>query len=286
MLQCDVAIDFSRLQHESMGKDELGLRVPRYQRSSGKAVLKLSSCGVEVLREEGAAKIRLPATMPGRPFEAIVINTAGGVTGGDDFAYDLTSRADATLVATTQAAEKVYRAGGPPAHIAVRLAAEPGSRLSWLPQETILFDGASLARTIEADIAVDSRLLIVESVIFGRTEMGERDIKSRFHDRWRIRRDGRLVYADDLRVHDEVPGGPAAFGDARAFATILLVAPDAERHLEETRVALGDRAGVSAWHGKLVARLLAPDGFSLRKRLIPAVTRLLPEGELPRIWSL
>jgi urease accessory protein len=269
-----------------MGKDELGLRVPRYQRSLGKAVLKVSARGVESLREEGAAKFRLPATLPGRPFEAIAINTSGGVTGGDDFAYDVAARSGATLVATTQAAEKVYRAEGAPARIAVNLAAEAGSRLSWLPQETILFDGAALNRTVTANIAADARLLIVESVVFGRTEMGEREIAPRFHDRWRISRDGRLVYADDFRVENAVPGSPAAFADARAFATILLVAPDAEKHLEETREAFGDRGGVSTWHGKLVARLLAPDGFNLRKRLIPAVRRLLPEGEVPRIWSL
>ena len=249
-------------------------------------MLELSARGVETLREDGAAKVRLPATLPGRPFEAIVINTSGGLTGGDDFAYELNIGSGATLVATTQAAEKVYRSGGPPAHMAVSLGAEAGSRLSWLPQETILFDGASLARTIEADVASDSRLLIVESVVFGRTEMGERDITARFHDRWRISRAGRLIYADDFRLKNAMPRGSAALGGARAFATILLVAPDAERHLEETRALLGDGAGVSAWHGKLVARLLAPDGFGLRKRLIPAVRRLLPEGELPRIWSL
>ena len=269
-----------------MGKVELGLGSPRYQRSFGKAVLKLSAQGVETLREEGAAKIRLPATLPGRPSEAIVINTSGGVTGGDDVAYALTTRAGATLVATTQAAEKIYRAGGPLARIAVNLSAEAGSRLSWLPQETILFDGSMLGRTITANIAADARLLIVESVIFGRTEMGERDIAPRFHDRWRIKRDGRLIYADEFKVNESIPNAPAALHGARALATILLVAPDAERHLEETRMLLGDSAGVSAWHGKLVARLLAADGFNLRKRLIPAVRRLLPEGELPRIWSL
>jgi urease accessory protein len=143
-----------------------------------------------------------------------------------------------------------------------------------------------LGRTITANIAADARLLIVESVVFGRTEMGERDIVPRLHDRWRIKRDGRLIYADEFNVNESIPDAPAALHGARALATILLVAPDAERHLEETRMLLGDSAGVSAWHGKLVARLLAPDGFNLRKRLIPAVRRLLPEGDVPRIWSL
>jgi urease accessory protein len=143
-----------------------------------------------------------------------------------------------------------------------------------------------LDRTIIANIAADARLLIVESVVFGRTEMGERDIVPHFHDCWRIKRDGRLIYADEFNVSKSIPDAPAALDGARALATILLVAPDAERHLDEMRALLGDKAGVSAWHGKLVARLLAPDGFSLRKRLIPAVGRLVPEGELPRIWSL
>ena len=145
---------------------------------------------------------------------------------------------------------------------------------------------SALQRRIHAELAPDARLLIVESVIFGRTEMGERDIRTAFLDRWRIRRDGKLVFAEEFRLEGAVPDSPAALGQAGALATILLVSPDAERCLDEMREVLGDAGGVSAWHGKLVARVLAPDGFTLRKRLIPAVRRLVPEGELPRIWSL
>jgi len=269
-----------------MVKMDLGLAAQRYQRSSGRAVLAVSAGGVETLREEGAAKIRLPATHPGQPHEAIAINTSGGLTGGDDFAYELKSRHGASLVATTQAAEKVYRASDAAARVKVSLVAEARSRLHWLPQETILFDGAALERMIEAEIAADSRALIVESVVLGRTEMGERDIVPRFHDRWRIRREDRLIFADDFRLENAVPRGRAALGEALAFATILFIAPDAEAHMEDLRMRLGEDAGVSAWHGKLVARLRALDGFSLRKRLIPAVGQLVPEGEMPRIWSL
>ena len=286
MLHCDVAIDFSRLQHKSMGKVELALAAPRYQRSSGRAVLKVSAQGIETLREEGAAKIRLPVVPRGHPAEAIAINTAGGLTGGDEFAYELICGMGASLIATTQAAEKVYRANEGAAQVTVRLQAEAKSRLFWLPQETILFEASALRRHIEAEIAADAELLLVEPLVLGRTEMGERDISASFSDRWRIRRDGKLVFAEDFRLDGALPRGAAALGEASALATLLLVAPDAERLLAEIRQCLGDDAGVSAWDGKLVARTTAQDGFTLRKRLIPALTRLVPEGSLPRIWSL
>jgi urease accessory protein len=269
-----------------MGKVELGLAAPRYQRSSGRAVLRLSAHGVETLREEGAAKIRLPVVPRGRPAEAIAINTAGGLTGGDEFAYEFIARAGASLIATTQAAEKVYRAKDGMAQVDVRLRAEAKSRLFWLPQETILFEASRLRRHIEAEIAADAELLLVEPLVLGRTEMGERDISAAFSDRWRIKREGKLVFAEDFRLDGALPRGAAALGEARALATLLLVAPNAERRLEEIRQCLGDGAGVSAWDGKLVARILAKDGFTLRKRLIPALKRLVPEGALPRIWSL
>jgi urease accessory protein len=286
LLHCDVAIDFSRLQHKSMGKVELGLAAQRYQRSSGRAVLRLSTQGVETLREEGAAKIRLPVVPRGHPAEAIAINTAGGLTGGDEFAYEFIARAGASLIATTQAAEKVYRAKDGMAQVDVRLRAEAKSRLFWLPQETILFEASRLRRHIEAEIAADAELLLVEPLVLGRTEMGERDISAAFSDRWRIKREGKLVFAEDFRLDGALPRGAAALGKSGALATLLLVAPNAERRLEEIRQCLGDGAGVSAWDGKLVARILAKDGFTLRKRLIPALKRLVPEGALPRIWSL
>jgi urease accessory protein len=143
-----------------------------------------------------------------------------------------------------------------------------------------------LRRHIEAEIAADAELLLVEPLVFGRTEMGETRITTSFSDRWRIRRDGELVFAEDFRVDGELPRGAAALGTAGAAATLLLLAPNVESRRDELRSLLGEDAGISAWHGKLVARMLAQDGFTLRKRLIPALERLVPKGSLPRIWSL
>ena len=189
-------------------------------------------------------------------------------------------------VLSTQAAEKVYRSLSDDTRISTRLSGQGVARLLWLPQETILFDGAKLERSIEVDLEENGGLLAVEPVILGRKAMGESLTDFSFHDRWRIRCGGRLVYADDLRFDPARVLGAAALDGARAFATLVLVGAAAEDFLEPLREIFGERGGVSAWDGKLVARLTGVDGFDLRKTLIPALTLLAAPNELPKVWTL
>ncbi|MBI2718435.1 MAG: urease accessory protein UreD [Rhizobiales bacterium] len=233
------------------------------------------------MREEGAAKVRFPQAGG----EAILINTGGGLAGGDAFTFDIAVGDGASLTVTTQAAERVYRTLGPPAELVARLSAGPGATLCWLPQETILFDGASLSRRIEAELASDARLLMVEAVIFGRTERGELVRQAMLRDRWRIRRGGKLVFADDLAFAGPRPASTATLGKAGAVATVLLIGGDAESHFEPVRTLLGPHCGASAWSGKLIARLTAGDGFALRKLLVPLLGLLAKGRGLPKIWS-
>jgi urease accessory protein len=240
------------------------------------------------LHQDGCGKIRLPRDERASGLEAVVINTAGGVTDGDRLSWEAEAGPGAQLTLSTQACEKVYRARGTGrAEIATTLRAGDGARLDWLPQETILFDGGALARRLEADLAADAELLAVEAVILGRTAMDETVRHGRLRDRWRIRREGRLVFADDLRlegpVADIAADAPTLAG-ARAFASLLLVAEDAERFLPAVRAALGPRGGASAFDGKLFARVAAPDGFTLRQALLPALEALRDGRSLPRVW--
>ena len=253
----------------------------RHQRSQGHVRLAMEHHGLARLREQGAAKVRFPDGNR----EAVLINTGGGLAGGDEFSFGIAAGADARLTVTTQAAERVYRSLGPPAAITTRLTAGAGAFLSWLPQETILFDGASLSRQIAADIAADATLLAVEPVIFGRKEMGEVIGHIALKDRWRIRRGGRLIFADDIAIEGALPGSSATLAGAGAMATLLYVAADAEAKLDPLRGAMTG-GGASAWNGKLVARLLAADGFALRKALIPALCLLAGQAGLPKVWSL
>ncbi len=241
----------------------------------------MGATGLRRLREAHAAKVRIPHGSG----EAILINTGGGLAGGDRFSFTITAEENARLTVTSQAAERVYRSLGPAADVEVKLEAQAGATLMWLPQETILFDGAALTRRITVELAEDARFLAVESIILGRQAMGETVKHACLHDRWRIRRNGRLLFADDLSFDGTPPCSPATLGNARAFATVVLVSPRAEDVIEKARAAIGERGAASAWSGKLVARLAASDGFELRKSLIPALTLLAEGVHLPKTWS-
>jgi urease accessory protein len=239
------------------------------------------------LREEGSLRVRCPGPASAE-LEAIIVNTAGGVAGGDRLTLDVTVEPGARLIVTTAAAEKVYRTLAPAAAMDVKLEVGAAAALAWLPQETILFDRARFDRTIDIELAADARLLLAEAIVFGRSGMGEAVGDGALFDRWRLRRDGRLVHAEAMRLDGAVTAKlaqPAVANGGIALATVLAVPAD-EGTAASVR-ALGDRlhgeVGVSAWNGFAVARLCAADGAALRHDLIAVLTQLrgLP---LPRLW--
>jgi urease accessory protein len=236
------------------------------------------------LYQDGCGKIRLPR---GGEVEAVLINTAGGLTGGDRMSWAAEAGPGASLTLTTQACEKVYRARDGAAEVRTALTLGEDAELHWLPQETILFDEGALSRRLEADLAEGARLLAVEAVVLGRTAMDETVRRGALHDRWRVRREGRLVFADDLRLDGpiaETAAKATVLAGMRAFASILLVDDAAGRFLAPLRAALGPSGGASAFDGKLFARMAAPDGFTLRRALLPALEVLRDGRALPRVW--
>ena len=267
-------------------------RAPQLQRTYGKSRIAWTRAGgrtvLDRLEQEGAAKIRLPHGEAGDPPLAVILNTAGGLTGGDRIETSIEVGPGCRAIATSQACERIYRSLGPDAVVETKLTVREGARLDWLPQETILFEGGRLSRSLEADIADDASLLAVESTIFGRAAMGERVRSGMLHDRWRIRRNGRLILADDLHMDWAIAGlldNAATLAGAGAVATILFVSDEAARLVEPLRAVIGDLGGVSAWDGKLVARLAAPDGQGLRRMLVPALTAMLAGPSLPKLWQ-
>lgn len=248
------------------------------------------------LYQRGAAKIRLPQVAAG-PLEAVLINTAGGMTAGDRLDWSFGVGADAAVALTTQACEKAYRADGGVARIRTSARVANGGHFAWLPQETILYDRCALERRLEVDLADGATALIVESVIFGRRAMGETVRDARFADTWRIRAGGRLIHAENVAFAGDVAAGlgrAAVLGGATALASVLLVSPDAEARLDEVRAVLGPEGAASAWSlrgpggatsGKLLARLVANDGYDLRQRLVPLLALLNGRAGLPKVWS-
>jgi len=227
------------------------------------------------LAESGPLRLRFPR-LADDMLEAILINTAGGIAGGDRLDVMIEAGEGSRVAVTSQAAEKVYRSTGPAARISLRLAAGAGARVDWLPQETILFDRARVVRTLEAEVAADAQLTICEAIVFGRTAMDERVRTGLWRDRWNIRRAGRLVFADALALDGGIDGmltRPAVARGALGVATIVQVAPDAETRVDALRASFSGEgeAGASAFDGMLVARLIAPDGFILRRALLDAL---------------
>jgi urease accessory protein len=251
---------------------------------------------LETLFQDGAAKIRFPDAAAAAPFEAVLITTSGGLTGGDRMEWEVGAGAGTSMVLTTQASEKIYRAGDGEARVGIDLSVASGASLSWLPQETILFDGAALQRTISVALERHSRLLLAEPLVFGRREMGEAVRSVRLRDRWRISVGGDLVHAEDQRLEGDasaILAKEAIGGGASAFVSLLLVEDAAERWIDPVRSLLAGHDGVvggaSVWRvgetGKLLARIAAKDGYCLRKALQPLLALLNGQAGLPRIWA-
>jgi urease accessory protein len=241
------------------------------------------------LRLQGSLKVLFPQGA-GDPMEAVVLNTAGGLTGGDRMRLSVEAEPGAQVVVTSQAAERAYRATtGQVARVDLRITAGPGARVDWLPQETILFDGAALSRRMTVGLSGDARFLAVETLVFGRAAMGEVVRTLDFSDRWEIRRDGVLVMADAVRISGHAAAlmaRAAAGGGAGAVATVMLATPDAERALADLRGALGDAGGASLVRpGVIVARVLAGDSYLLRKVLVPAIEGVAG-AVIPKVWRL
>ncbi|WP_315974845.1 MULTISPECIES: urease accessory protein UreD [Microvirga] len=234
-------------------------------------------------------RIRLPKG-EGRGLDAVLVNTAGGIACGDRFSVAVEARTGAAVTVATPAAEKVYRSDGPIAELSVDLTVEAGARLDWLPQETILFDRARLRRSLTADMPEDARLTVFEAVVFGREARAEHITDGLFEDRWRIRRAGRLVYADTLRLDGPIADRlrkPSVGKGARAFATMVHVAPDAEARLDEVRNHLSSSGGcesaAGAWNGLLAVRFCAMTIESLRKAAVPFLLAFRG-APMPRVW--
>jgi urease accessory protein len=238
------------------------------------------------VHEDGSLRVRFPNAPP-EALEAVLVNTGGGMTGGDRFSIEMDVGAGASLIAGTAAAEKIYRSSGADAELDVRLTLQANARLAWLPQETILFDRARLKRRIDIDLAEGASLIMAEAVVFGRAAMDEAMVSGFFTDAWRVRRDGKLIYADTARLDGAIAAKMAeraVTNGGIAIATVL-VAPGGDAALEQVRALAehfsGD-VGISAWNGLAVARLCAKDGATLRRDLIAVLAAL--GTAVPRLW--
>ena len=240
------------------------------------------------VHEAGSLRVRFPNGQGDAALDAVIVNTAGGMTGGDRFDLDFDIGTRARLSVTTAAAEKVYRSLGPDTNVGIKLAVGDGAALAWLPQETILFDQVRLRRTIDIELAGKAHLLLAEAIVFGRAAMGETVRVGHLFDRWRVRLDGALIFAETIRldgaIAEQLAQRQTAAGGA-AIAGVLKI-PGGEEAVAAVRAmqqSFAGEVGVSAWNGLALARLVAPDGAALRRDLVAIVTAW-GTTPLPQLW--
>lgn len=247
---------------------------------------------LDTLFQEGCGKIRLPNTHS-TSLEAVLINTAGGITGGDHLQWGADVAPGGHLVLTTQACERSYRSTGDFARVETRLTVGAGAHLDWLPQETILFAASKLDRTLSADLEEGATLTAIESVLLGRDAMGEDAADALLRDRWHIRRQGRLIHAEATRLDaaSAERSSLSLLAGNRAFATVLHVAANAdsaEAICTRLRAALPENRSIAASANgeRIVIRAMAPTGLALRRLIVPILIELTGAGSLPRLWHL
>ncbi|WP_102108527.1 urease accessory protein UreD [Oceaniglobus roseus] len=262
--------------------------LPKLQRTRGAARVRLDAAGLRDLHQSGSAKAMLPK-MHGAPPEVVFLNTAGGLTGGDRMHFALNLGPGARATGTTQTAERAYAARDEVAEVTVDLDLGRGARLDWLPQETILFQSARLSRRTTAQLAAEATLLMAETVVLGRTAMGETLTTLDFTDRRRVLRLGRPVLIEPLRITgaDLAARGAAGLDGALALTTVALVSEGAEDALGPVRDIIGEAPGLaaSAWDGRLIVRAMGRDALA-QKRRIAAIIERLRGAALPRVWQV
>ena len=240
-------------------------------------------------RQSGSFKCLFPRTNT-PDLDAVLLNTAGGVTGGDSFRFSGKAAKGTALTLTTQACERAYKAKPQECgQVTNHLTVETEARLNWLPQETILFNGSALNRRLKIEMAQDAEMLMVEPLIFGRIAMGETLTDIRLNDRIEIQRQGKTVFLDAIRFSGDWHrhlSRPHIANGAGAMALIVFASELAEGHLDSIRKMLPEDAGATlVQDGLLAIRILADNSLALRRTLMP-ILRRLNKDTLPRCWML
>ena len=270
------------------------------QRASGlgRVVLKSSDgrTGIDDLFQRSPVRIIFPRSVDGALEEAVLINTAGGIAGGDRLEYEITALANASITVTSQAAEKVYRALDEPSRITTKLRAYGSAKLAWLPQETILFNLASVNRRTEIEVSSGAELLALDWLILGRAAHGEEMVGGCIRDSWLVKRDGRLIWADTFRVVDDLFSQlyrKALLSDCKAIATLIYFGPEPGVRLEVIRGVAprpGCHCAATVVAGLIVVRFAAKASSDLRRAVRDALLQFslaLGGGpfRVPKMWS-
>jgi urease accessory protein len=245
--------------------------------------------------QQSPTRVLFPRIENSRSLEAVLVNTSGGIAGGDRLRSSFTALSGASLTVTTQTAERIYRAIDTPATIVTNLNVGDAAKLAWLPQETIVFNRARIVRRTEIEISSGAEFLALESLVFGRTAHGERLSEGSIIESWLVRKDGRLVWGDTLRITDEVflhLPRKSLLANSLAVATLLYSGGNLERPVRLVRdlsASCDCLCGATVVGGIAVGRFAASSFAELKTALRCLLQRFAEEVSgpfaVPKMWS-
>ncbi len=227
--------------------------------------------------------------------QVVVVHPPGGIAGGDDLAMTLALAPGAHAQVTMPGAAKWYRSAGATACQRVDATLAAGAALEWLPQGTIVYDGARADSALRFSLAPDATLIAWDTICLGRRAMNERFGTGRWRQRVEIVRGDALVWSErvDLAGGGRLLDSPVGLDGAPVFGTFVAVSPrlcdDAVPRLRAVVPAAGEGA-VTRLPGALVARWRGP-ASDAGQRYFAALWSLLRPSLLgraavaPRIWS-
>lgn len=231
--------------------------------------------------------------------QAIVLHPPSGIAGGDQLAIAVEVGGGAHAQLTTPGAGKWYRSGGADASQRIDFTVGEGATLEWLPQETIVFDGAQARMETQVSLAADSRYIGWDILCLGRAASGERFENGQFSLLFRVNRSDRPIWLEraHLAGNDPMLSSPAGWAGHSVCGTLLCSFPELPQQaaalLETLRaIAPADAAphGITALPGMLIARYLGDNSEAARLWFVELWKILRPAclgcpAVIPRIWN-
>ncbi|MDF1747347.1 MAG: urease accessory protein UreD [Alphaproteobacteria bacterium] len=251
---------------------------PAAQRAWGAVILgfrydaKRGETGLSDLYHSHPMRVLFPRPARGDVITAAITTVSGGLVGGDQLDVYISVEEKAQVLSLAQAAEKVYRAQDvQPAQVTLSLTVGTEACLEYLPQETILFEGARLMRSTRIDLDDEtSQVMAGEMAIFGRAAMGESVRQCQFQEQWRVTVAGKTIWRDAFTLSPAVATSPFGLDGATAMASLICVAPQPEALRDLVRPLLADlplgAAGATVMGPLMLVRFLGKDPAAMRAR--------------------
>ena len=263
----------------------------KLEKSKGRLEVKIKDQNLQKLYQQGSLKALMPDFHENLK-QLMLINTAGGITSGDEYDYEFEID-NSNLCISTQAAEKIYSGFGNPANLKINLNLKNNSTVFWLPKELILFNNCNLKRKIDFNLSKDSNLILCENIIFGRTSMKEIFEKGYFSDFWNINFDDKLIHSEAVNtnlIEKKNLNSFSTLNNNSAVATIIIVGKKFLNNVDDLSDILTNNenttSNYSNWDNKLIVRLLSKDSYNLKFAIDKILSYFFKDSKTPKIWNI